>query len=336
MAASTTSALSSLYEGLFKPHVVQTRAPTQVSTASFSAIRSFSYYSSLSRFFSVLPQDIVYEVFGWLTPRELIKLAMTNRELRALLTERESTSIWKSSRQRNWTPIPDPHADVSELRWARLIFSSACEMLIAAGKDNVGSTRPSVSFVLESCRTFELDLMKLRAHSSKAYRSRAIVDFPSFHRSATFNQSGLNLHSARLQLEWHRSAIAVGVHNAEKDLEKYIAHRKALVSAVQEHSDLCHSSYAYLSSVDIKEKQAGQERLRGYLMELGHEEEAVDMALRSGEIDTTLGLSRAVFLVNCQHMERIIYFTASQTLRIGQLQVTDPEALKLRPSEELE
>lgn len=40
---------------------------------------------SLSLLFSVLPRDLVFEVFGWLTPRELIKLVEVNRELRHLL-----------------------------------------------------------------------------------------------------------------------------------------------------------------------------------------------------------------------------------------------------------
>ncbi|KAK7053006.1 hypothetical protein VNI00_004327 [Paramarasmius palmivorus] len=58
-------------------------------------------------------------IFGYLEPPELLRLARTSRDLRSILMSRSSTCVWKTSRQN--AGIPDPVPSLSEPAFADLL-----------------------------------------------------------------------------------------------------------------------------------------------------------------------------------------------------------------------
>ncbi|KAI0044443.1 hypothetical protein FA95DRAFT_1608547 [Auriscalpium vulgare] len=70
-----------------------------------------------------MPLDILYEIFGYLTPSDLIQLSRVTRGFRKVLLSRQSLTLWRASyRLVVDTPPPPCPEDVSEPAWAHLLF----------------------------------------------------------------------------------------------------------------------------------------------------------------------------------------------------------------------
>ncbi|KDR80012.1 hypothetical protein GALMADRAFT_242213 [Galerina marginata CBS 339.88] len=72
-----------------------------------------------------MPLDLLFEIFGRLEPLDLLHLTRTTKDLRALLMNRSSTSIWKQSRS-NIPGMPDCPSDLSEAQYAHFMFGKSC------------------------------------------------------------------------------------------------------------------------------------------------------------------------------------------------------------------
>ncbi|KAG9046508.1 hypothetical protein FS837_004258 [Tulasnella sp. UAMH 9824] len=76
--------------------------------------------------FTSLPLDTVYEIFGFLTPLELLQLSRTNKALRSFLMCKRSSIAWKSARAAVTPPVPICPKDLSEPQLAVLLFTKDC------------------------------------------------------------------------------------------------------------------------------------------------------------------------------------------------------------------
>ena len=65
------------------------------------------------------------QIFGHLNPLDLLHLARTTKDLRAILMNRSSISIWKHSRSQ-FDDLPDCPDDLSEPQYAEFLFGKAC------------------------------------------------------------------------------------------------------------------------------------------------------------------------------------------------------------------
>ncbi|KAF5330282.1 hypothetical protein D9619_006077 [Psilocybe cf. subviscida] len=72
-----------------------------------------------------MPLDIVYEIFGKLSPGDLLTLSQTSKDLRNILLSKSSASIWKEARG-NVPGLPDCPPDLSEPQHANLCFMKHC------------------------------------------------------------------------------------------------------------------------------------------------------------------------------------------------------------------
>ncbi|OBZ71705.1 hypothetical protein A0H81_08983, partial [Grifola frondosa] len=80
-----------------------------------------------------MPLDIIFEISTHLEPRDLLHLARTNKDFRALFTSRASSeALWKAAR-RNVDGLPDCPPFLSELEYANLMFSSHCHFCLKNG-----------------------------------------------------------------------------------------------------------------------------------------------------------------------------------------------------------
>ncbi|KAG9318559.1 hypothetical protein JVU11DRAFT_651 [Chiua virens] len=72
-----------------------------------------------------LPLDILCEIFCFLHLVDLFVLARISKAFHCFLLKRSSAFIWRSSR-RKIDGLPDPPSDMTEVRYASLVFGSRC------------------------------------------------------------------------------------------------------------------------------------------------------------------------------------------------------------------
>ncbi|KAF8872479.1 hypothetical protein CPB84DRAFT_1799498 [Gymnopilus junonius] len=72
-----------------------------------------------------MPLDVLFEVFGNLSPKDIFNLAKTNKLFRQTLLSPSATTVWMAARQR--FEAPDPPDDMTEVAWAALLFGTTCQ-----------------------------------------------------------------------------------------------------------------------------------------------------------------------------------------------------------------
>ncbi|RXW18806.1 hypothetical protein EST38_g7059 [Candolleomyces aberdarensis] len=82
-----------------------------------------------------MPLDILYEIFGQLSPKDLISLSRTNKMFRKTLLASNATTVWKAAREE--CNAPEPPRDYNEPRWAALLFLTSCWSCGAKGVPKV-------------------------------------------------------------------------------------------------------------------------------------------------------------------------------------------------------
>nr|VWO99937.1 Hemagglutinin-like secreted protein [Ganoderma boninense] len=76
-----------------------------------------------------MPLDILFEIFGFLHPRDVLSLARTSKAFRALLMSRDSAPFWKQARRKLKT-LPEPPFYLSEPAYANLLFFPNCHICL--------------------------------------------------------------------------------------------------------------------------------------------------------------------------------------------------------------
>ncbi|KAJ7598523.1 hypothetical protein C8J56DRAFT_168400 [Mycena floridula] len=76
------------------------------------------------------PVDIVYEIFSFLDPYDMIRLSRTSKELRRVLLQQSSAFLWRQARD-NIDGLPAPPADLSETQYANLVFDFHCQKCLS-------------------------------------------------------------------------------------------------------------------------------------------------------------------------------------------------------------
>jgi len=81
---------------------------------------------ALRRLLTVLPIELVYEIFGHTHPVDLIMLTRSNKLLRSYLMSKSSSSVWQEARKNVAGGTPSCPSDLSEPQFAHLLFMPEC------------------------------------------------------------------------------------------------------------------------------------------------------------------------------------------------------------------
>ncbi|KAE9394605.1 hypothetical protein BT96DRAFT_827474 [Gymnopus androsaceus JB14] len=93
-----------------------------------------------------VPLDVLFEIFTFVEPADLIRLSRTNKQLRTYLTTRSSSWIWRKSRV-NAGDIPKIYPSITEIQFAYLLFEPLCSVRILFTSDSLRvATNKSSSF----------------------------------------------------------------------------------------------------------------------------------------------------------------------------------------------
>ncbi|KIK57122.1 hypothetical protein GYMLUDRAFT_229829 [Collybiopsis luxurians FD-317 M1] len=84
-------------------------------------------FALLERLTWDIPLDVVFEIFCYLDPSDLLRLARTSKNLRNILMSKTSITVWRSSRE-NLPGLPPPPKDKNEPQYAQLLFENYCHV----------------------------------------------------------------------------------------------------------------------------------------------------------------------------------------------------------------
>ncbi|TRM58382.1 hypothetical protein BD626DRAFT_184913 [Schizophyllum amplum] len=102
------------------------RAPTRLKGGRSKKGAVGGKLAALSEF----PLDVMYEIFCYLHPAQLLAISRTNKTLRDALLRNNARWIWKAS-FKNVKDIPEPPTDINEPQYARLLFDKSCMFCLA-------------------------------------------------------------------------------------------------------------------------------------------------------------------------------------------------------------
>ncbi|KAF9263765.1 hypothetical protein L218DRAFT_308662 [Marasmius fiardii PR-910] len=96
----------------------------QILTASDSEYESDAGRKGSLQGIQEMPLDVVYEIFNYLEPYDLLKLSRTTKTFRNIVLNRSASWIWKNARAN--ISLPEPIPTMSEPAYINLIFERRC------------------------------------------------------------------------------------------------------------------------------------------------------------------------------------------------------------------
>ncbi|KAJ7444862.1 hypothetical protein FB451DRAFT_1376335 [Mycena latifolia] len=97
-------------------------------------------FPASSQGFPALPLDILFEIFSYLHPLDLLRLARTTKPFRRFLLNRANVAIWRSAFDNNAREGGPPACPsyMAEPAWARVAFEKTCHICFATLREDPG------------------------------------------------------------------------------------------------------------------------------------------------------------------------------------------------------
>ncbi|KAK7695058.1 hypothetical protein QCA50_002247 [Cerrena zonata] len=220
-----------------------------------------------------MPLDIVFEVFSYLQPMDLLNLPRTNKPFRDLLmSRRNAANFWKSAR-RNIEGLPDCPPDLSEPEYANLCFDPHCHSCLRTNIHNI---------IWEFRKRYCLSCRKNETISFDDAIARALDDFDVtppfvFAQFTTTNQNPDEYDNIRVQkadvVKFYEEWDVGGNDELLSLLDGLAAKRKPIM----EHAQKCHEWVEYAKVLRAQEKENDKEKRATAIMtklcEIGYSDE---------------------------------------------------------------
>ncbi|KAJ3770832.1 hypothetical protein FB446DRAFT_691664 [Lentinula raphanica] len=181
-----------------------------------------------------MPLDVILEIFCYLEPRDLLRLARTTKDLRGILMSRSSENIWRIARG-NVEGLPPCPVDLNEPQYANLLFESYCHVCMRSGRcDNI-----LWNFRMRSCQkclhTFQMAGGHLDPHPLNQHRVEIIpqecVRLGSSHRKCHY-------YIRHTEIEQRYKAEYDAIETQE-DRDAWISRKKDERLAIKKNNQLC-------------------------------------------------------------------------------------------------
>ncbi|TFK90029.1 hypothetical protein K466DRAFT_597265 [Polyporus arcularius HHB13444] len=182
-----------------------------------------------------MPLDVLFEIFRLLHPRDLLSLARTTKDFRALLMSRSSASCWATSRKQI-QGLPEIPENLSEPAYANLMFCNHCHRCLKTGT-HVSAYWDILARYCTVCR----DVMI----TSKISTSAILVELKGMAEACGLtydNDIAIPIYVRSSERYGYYLPELEDVKNAfkalktKKDKIKYIREREALVSLRQDNA----------------------------------------------------------------------------------------------------
>ncbi|KAJ7105396.1 hypothetical protein C8R43DRAFT_1165696 [Mycena crocata] len=192
-----------------------------------------------------LPLDVLKEIFSHLGgPKDLIMLSRTNHLFRDHLLSKEVASVWRVAREN--ADGPDPPSDLSEQRWAHLLYAEArCQSCNANNIQRVdfGLRRRACTKCLKAnlvvTSSFKRHFPELEKTILDLIPYTNIGGFAHGHASSSNFYWKPDIEEMIGKLAVLDSDVHRRVPGARKKLEDFTAERIAFVETVVNHAAIC-------------------------------------------------------------------------------------------------
>ncbi|KIK59027.1 hypothetical protein GYMLUDRAFT_245475 [Collybiopsis luxurians FD-317 M1] len=218
----------------------------------------------LERLAKDVPLDVILEIFAYLDPGDLLRLARTSKDLRGILMSKTSESIWRTARE-NVEGLPPCPPDLNEPQYAHLAFESYCHVCRHKGRcDNIFWT-----FRMRYCNICAQATLPLLAHDEELQGDLPDDILPL----EWFNCSVVGNHeiAAKLKAEF-------GALQTEEALQEWIARKRQERDELDEHARLCERWHESRLDKRDEELQGLRDKRRDAILErlgeVGWREEA--------------------------------------------------------------
>ncbi|KAJ4493390.1 hypothetical protein C8R41DRAFT_919607 [Lentinula lateritia] len=220
-----------------------------------------------------VPLDVILEIFCYLEPGDLLRLARTSKDLRDILMSKSSESIWRIAREtlNDLPPRPD---DLNEPQYAHLLFEPYCHICRHSGRCETVLW----NFRMRACKKCALDTFPSSWDQQYinaqpfAYRDTDVLPIESIKRTSHRNQRVGNREIA------NRYKAEYEALSTEEDRNAWIDRKRKERRVINEHARLCEQWHRarlndradVLSDVRRERKEAILNRLE----EIGWRDEA--------------------------------------------------------------
>ncbi|KAH9481744.1 hypothetical protein JR316_0006271, partial [Psilocybe cubensis] len=86
--------------------------------------------------FTEMPIDILYEIFGYLHPMDVLNLSRTTKSLRSVLLARHARGVWRSALG-SVRALPSCPPDMTEPEYASLAFDDWCQLCLKRNTESI-------------------------------------------------------------------------------------------------------------------------------------------------------------------------------------------------------
>ncbi|TFK22758.1 hypothetical protein FA15DRAFT_757764 [Coprinopsis marcescibilis] len=209
--------------------------------------------------FPAMPLDILFEILRYLTPKELLSVARTNKMFASTMFSSIAKTVWKAARER--FAAPEPFSHFSEPQWASLLFESSCR---SCGTKGVPKTDFQIGKrVCVSCKKKYL-----------LWGSKFQKEYPQLNedvlRYVPYTNVGGNAHGHTSSSKFYWTPDIAEIHNewsalkakgrsaaGKRALEEFERRRREIVEDMQQKAGQCRS-WVRDSQVDRYAKAAEQ------------------------------------------------------------------------------
>ncbi|KAJ7126161.1 hypothetical protein C8R44DRAFT_781201 [Mycena epipterygia] len=235
-------------------------------------------------YLTTITLDVLFEIFGHLGPKDLILLARTNHDFRARLLSKETNSIWKQARVN--IDGPDCPTDLSEQRWAHLLYGEArCQSCGAKNIQRVdfGLRRRACTKCLKANLVVTSSFKKRFPHLEKTILDLIpytnIGGFAHGHASSSNFYWRPDIEEMAEVLGAIERDVNLRVIGARKKLEDFTAERIALVEAVVDHAAICNDwsrqSVIRRHEEETRKLEQRYDAIKAKFIKLGYEEDDI-------------------------------------------------------------
>ncbi|KDQ50795.1 hypothetical protein JAAARDRAFT_199635 [Jaapia argillacea MUCL 33604] len=241
-----------------------------------------------------MPLDVLFEVFGHLTPQDLLALSSTSRLLRTTLLSKGAMSVWKTSLSKMPSNPPECPKDTTGPRWAQLLYGpNSCH--------NYPEFDPLIT-----------ELIPYTDRSGWGGSRRRV--YPPSHKLHNKHTSKFFLESDIFSMAQTLGSFTKDVHmrkaGSKGRLEEFKKMRKEFVASMVEYAKVCEKWGVDDSWKVVMERQqesyARRNEILARFVALGHDKVDVDQLSWYDTGGTHKELSQRGWALMCPRLERTL------------------------------
>ncbi|KAJ7103187.1 hypothetical protein B0H15DRAFT_811322 [Mycena belliarum] len=207
-----------------------------------------------------LPLDILFEIFGHLSPSDVLNMARATKDLRRVLMHRSAVSIWKAS-LRQISGLPECPQEMSEPAWVNLVFSTHCHNCFAHRVQKVDWIL-RIRLCKQCIKTSKILRSDEHLDSQANKLDKIIAQCVPF--SSTFHIRG---HRGKCCLAKQERAFRKELQSVDGDKSEFVRIRKRSTEAREAHAAKCEAWTASLNQDRWDELEEIRDRRRADIVD---------------------------------------------------------------------